>query len=322
MTKTILYAIAAALIAVTTLAVAAPTQQPELAGRGGGAAPHSGPRVYRFDQTILVGASERSFTLNLPPTYYDSSARVPLVIALHGGGGSGAQFEATSGLTQKADAARVAVVYPDGTAGALGLRSWNGGGCCGHAVAADIDDVEFMRQLIAHLTANYRIDRKRVYAAGHSNGGILAYRLACELPERIAAIAANAAAMMVDSCAPAHAVPLLHMHSRLDANVPIGGGQGIGLAGVTFPSLASVMQSWVAIDACKTPPIVRIKSGLYERTTWRRCSDRAALDLYVTDDGGHAWPGGLPGGARGDTPSEAIDANDLLLAFFRRHALP
>ena len=93
MTKTILYAIAAALIAVTTLVVAAPTQQPELAGRGGGAAPHSGPRVYRFDQTILVGASERSFTLNLPPTYYDSSARVPLVIALHGGGGSGAQFE-------------------------------------------------------------------------------------------------------------------------------------------------------------------------------------------------------------------------------------
>ena len=140
-----------------------------------------------------------------------------MVIALHGGGGSGAQFEATSGLTQQADAARVAVVYPDGTAGGLGLRTWNGGGCCGHAVAADIDDVEFMRQLIAHLTADYRIDRKRVYAAGHSNGGILAYRLACELPERIAAIAANAAAMMVDSCAPAHAVPVLHMHSRLDA---------------------------------------------------------------------------------------------------------
>jgi polyhydroxybutyrate depolymerase len=191
MTKTILYAIAAALIAVTALAFAAPAQQPERSG----AAPYSGPRTYRFDQTIRVGASERSFTLNLPPTYYDSRARVPLVIALHGGGGSGAQFEATSGLTQKADAAQVAVVYPDGTARAVGLRTWNGGGCCGHAVAADIDDVEFMRQLIAHLTANYRINRKRVYVAGHSNGGILAYRLACELPERIAAIAANAAAL-------------------------------------------------------------------------------------------------------------------------------
>jgi polyhydroxybutyrate depolymerase len=82
------------------------------------------------------------------------------------------------------------------------------------------------------------------------------------------------------------------------------------------------MQSWVAIDSCKTPPMLRIKSGLYERTTWRRCSDRAVLDLYVTDDGGHAWPGGMADGARGDTPSEAIDANDLLLAFFRRHALP
>ncbi len=279
-------------------------------------------RVFRFDQTLTVAGLARTYTVTLPPTYYDTTTKVPLIIAMHGGGGSAAQFESTSLLTPKADAARFAVVYPNGTAGLLGIRTWNGGGCCGHAVANNIDDVDFIRHVITHVTTDFRIDPARVYATGHSNGGIMAYRLACELSDRIAAIAPNAAAMMVPSCAPGRAVPVLHLHSRLDTQVPITGGFGTGPAGVPFPTLASAMDQWVSINGCATVPTVQVTAGQLTRTTWEPCRAGTVVDLYVTEDGGHSWPGGLPGSSVGDPSSTAIDANDLLLAFFLRHTLP
>lgn len=284
--------------------------------------PPSTPKVYRFQETLTVDSRERTFTLNLPPSYYEAGP-VPLVIAMHGGGGSGAQFESTSLLTPKGDAAGFAVVYPDGTAqGPLGLRTWNGGGCCGYAVQAGIDDVGFIRALIADLTARYRIDPKRVYATGHSNGGIMSYRLACDLADGIAAIAPNAAASMTASCAPSRPVPVRHMHSRLDTQVRPEGGFGTGIAGVSFPSLASTMATWVAADACPATSQTTIVAGRYTREQWAPCAQGANVEYYLTDDGGHAWPGGLPGRESSDTPSTAIDANDLLLDFFGRHRLP
>ncbi len=279
-------------------------------------------KVYRFEETLTVDSRPRTFTLNLPPSYYET-ASVPLVIAMHGGGGSGTQFESTSLLTPKADAAGFAVVYPDGTApGPLGLRTWNGGGCCGYAVQAGIDDVAFMRGLIVDLTARYKIDPKRIYATGHSNGGIMSYRLACDLADRIAAIAPNAAAAMATPCAPSRPVPVRHMHSRLDTQVRPEGGFGTGIAGVSFPSLAASMATWVSADACPASSQTTVVAGRYTREQWTGCAAGATVEYYLTDDGGHAWPGGLPGRDGSDTPSTAIDANDLLLEFFARHRLP
>lgn len=290
-------------------------------GCGGGDEGGGTDAPRRFDGAIVVGGLARSYTLNLPPSYHTSRAAVPLVIAMHGGGGSAAQFEATNRLTPKAEAAGVAVVYPNGTSGGLGLNTWNGGGCCGHAVSAQINDVAFIRALIDQLVATYRIDAKRVYATGHSNGGIMSYRLACELSDRIAAIAPNAAALMLDACTPARAVPVLHMHSKLDQNVPIAGGVGVGLAGVDFPPLQTSIDRWVALNSCLSSADVR--SGVnYTQSIWSLCRNGASVQLLLTDDGGHAWPGGLPGAVGNDMPSTAIDANDRLLSFFAAHALP
>ncbi len=280
------------------------------------------PQPQRVSGQVTVDGQPRTFTLNLPPAHA-AGRTVPLVIALHGGGGNGAQFEATSHLTEKADAAGFAVVYPDGSSASQGLNTWNGGGCCGYAVNQNIDDVAFMRTLIAQLTGTYRIDAKRIYATGHSNGGILSYRLACDLSDRIAAIAPNAAAsMVVTPCNPTRPVPVLHMHSKLDTNVPIEGGAGTGPSQVPYPPLADSLDAWVRLDACATPPTVRIDPPGVTRTTWSPCSGAAAVVLVLTDDGGHGWPGGDPGRTGSDQPSRRVSANELLWAFFERYSLP
>lgn len=291
-------------------------------GGGSGSPPAPEPAV-RVERTLSVDGRLRSYTLVLPPGLAaQGTARVPLVIALHGGGGSAAQFEASSLLTTKAAAAGFAVMYPNGTSAGSGLNTWNGGGCCGYAVANGVDDVAFIRQALIDATASHPLDAARVYATGHSNGGIMAYRLACELADRIAAIAPNAAAHMAEPCTPARPVPVLHLHSRLDTNVPITGGQGSGVAGVPFPALETTLSRWVAIDGCASPATVEVQAARYTHSTWSGCQGGAAVELYVSDDGGHAWPGGLRGSAVGDTPSTALNANDLAWGFFQRFRLP
>lgn len=276
-----------------------------------------------MDKTLTVDGRQRSYTLVLPEGLDpQGAARAPMVIALHGGGGNAAQFESSSMLTARAGAAGFAVMYPNGTSSGSGLNTWNGGGCCGYAVANQVDDVNFIRQAIIEATSAHKVDPARIYATGHSNGGILSYRLACELSDRIAAIAPNAAAHMLNSCTPSRPVPVLHMHSRQDTNVPIAGGVGTGMSGVSFPSLDSTMSVWISHNGCASQPVVDLQAGSYTRSSWTGCQGGARVELYLSDDGGHAWPGGLASTAAGDTPSKAINANDLALSFFQHHRLP
>ena len=283
-------------------------------------------KLYRFSETMTVDGKARTYTLNLPPNYY-SGTDFSLVIALHGGGGDAVQFESTSKLTNKANAAQFIVVYPEGvkSTGVLGARSWNAGGCCDYAADNNIDDVNFILQLIYKLLAGYKINPKKVYATGHSNGGMLAYRLACEIPDKIAAIAANSCTMVVtQACNPSRPVPVLHMHSVLDTKVPYQGGQGVGLgiSGVYLPSLDFVLNAWSLNNTCATTAQVLIKNSGYTFTKWSDCSNNVTIQYYLTKDGGHGWPGGLPGGPNSDTPSAVINANDLLWDFFQQYQLP
>lgn len=292
---------------------------------GAGGSPRSvsaGTAITRFDETITVDGRERAYTLVLPANY-DAAQAVPLILALHGGGGNSRQFENSSLLTPKASAAGFAVVYPNGTAdGVLGLPTWNGGNCCGSAVSANVDDVNFIRQMISSVRSRYKIDPRRVYATGHSNGAIMSYRLACDLSDRIAAIAPNAGLHEAPVCSPGRPVPILHMHSKLDTNVPYLGGPGSGISGVTFPPLADVMTRWVNLNGCAPTPSFETVAASYTRALWSPCNSGATVGYILTEDGGHSWPGGEAGRPGGDPPSAVINANDELLAFFGRHSLP
>jgi len=267
-----------------------------------------------IDGSIVVDGLTRTYTVNLP-TGYLLGNNYSLVIALHGGGGNASQFESSSGLTAKADAAGFIVVYPEGTGF---IRTWNAGTCCGSAVTNNVNDVKFISQLIDKLVSTYKINAKKVYATGHSNGGMLCYRLACELSNKIAAIAPNASTMVVTSpCNPARRVPLLHMHSTLDENIPYTGGYGNGISGVYAPPIDSVMNVWATINTCPSGlPIVTTATG-YTLKKWTPCSSNTAIHYYLTNDGGHSWPGGS-----GGSSSTAINANDLLWSFFQQYQLP
>lgn len=282
--------------------------------------------LYQVKKTLFVAGLSRTYTVNLPPNYYQS-AGFSLVIALHGGGGDALQFETTSKLTEKANAAGFIVVYPEGvqSTGPLGARSWNAGNCCAYASDNNINDVTFISRLINKLTLTYKINPKKVYVTGHSNGGMMAYRLACELSGKVAAIAANASTMVVSQpCSPSRAVPILHMHSVLDTHVPYKGGMGsgVGTEGVYLPAVRTVLNGWAQRNNCQTPAQVIINNSSYKLARWSNCNSNAIIDYYLTQDGGHGWPGGLPGGPNSDTPATSINANDLLWDFFQQHQLP
>ena len=124
--------------------------------------------------------------MHLPPQAGDGQP-LPLVINFHGGGGEPLGHERYSGMDDLADEEGFIAVYPAGTS-RFGdrLLTWNAGGCCGYAQEESVDDVGFVRALIDDLSTVTLIDRSRIYATGLSNGAMMAYRLAAEIPDQIA----------------------------------------------------------------------------------------------------------------------------------------
>ena len=192
------------------------------------------------------------------PASLATDRRAPLLVALHGGTGWGTQFERTSGYDALADAHGFIVTYPDGIGiGPAGdrLRTWNGGVCCGPAVRQNVDDVAFLKQLVATISDQHRIDPTRVFATGHSNGMIMAYRLLCEAADVFVAAAGQAGTLGVDSCSPSHPVSLRHIHGTADTNIPIDGGRGsTSIAGIDFPSPSEGISTFAVADGCAHGP--------------------------------------------------------------------
>jgi polyhydroxybutyrate depolymerase len=279
------------------------------------------PKIYRLEKQITSGGLVRTYVVNLPNTYYDKdSFAFPVVLALHGTGGSAEQMERMYGLNDKANSAGFIVVYPQGVRsnGPRGIRTWNAGRCCDYAMENDVDDVEFISEVIDALLIEFRINEKKIYLTGMSNGGMMAYRLACELSHKLAAIAPISSTMMAKQpCNPARTIPVLHIHSLLDTKVPYRGG--VGLAGYNFSPVDSVLQLWSQMNGCASP--TSTDNSRFIHTVWRECED-AAIESYLTYDGGHSWPGGQRAGSWADNPSSFINANDLMWDFFQRFELP
>jgi len=276
----------------------------------------------RVEGTMTVDGLSRTYLLNLPPNY-DESSGFSLVLALHGGGGKASQMEADYLLTEKANSAKFVIVYPEGVQsdGVLGARTWNAGTCCDYAVEKNIDDVKFISLLIDELLKKYpKINAKKVYVTGMSNGAMMAYRLACELSNKIAAIAPVAGTLLtIQPCKPSRPVPILGIHSKLDEKVPMNGGTGI--FGYYFPPVQNGLNTWIANNGCSSTTKTVTNFTNYSVTKWASCNN-SSIEFYVTNDGGHSWPGGVKSRAAADDPSTAINANDLIWAFFQKYQLP
>jgi polyhydroxybutyrate depolymerase len=221
-----------------------------------------------------------------------------LLLALHGGVGSGQQFERTSGFDAIADTHHVVVVYPDGIpiGGSSALargQVWNGGRCCGRAATLHVDDVGFLSRVIDRVSAGYPIDPNRVFAAGHSNGAIMAYRLACELATKVAAIGVQAGTLEIDGCHPSRPVSVFHVHGAADRNIPITGGRGAGISGTDFFPPKQAIAELARLDGCPPTPTASVSpsTAAVSIETWSPCARGTEVEFVTVAGASHAWMG-------------------------------
>lgn len=247
-----------------------------------------------------VDGRTRTYRLYVPSSVTPQSAPVPLLIALHGGGGSGEQFEQVTGYDGLAESNRFIVAYPDGTTSdqagtaAPPLRTWNAGACCGIAQRMDVDDVGYVRLLIAHLAEQHPIDPKRVFVTGHSNGGMLAYRLACQLADVVAAVGVQSATLEFSGCRPSRPVSLLHIHGSADENVPINGGTGTNsVSRVSFNPPLQGVETIAAADGCGPQPGRQpdLDNADVQIQAWQGCADHSQVTFVTVDGAAHPWMG-------------------------------
>lgn len=279
-----------------------------------------GSHLYAQLDSLVWENIDRTYLVHLP-TGFDGTEELPLIVTMHGGFGSANNIQNQSQLSNKADEEHFIVVYPEGVkGGVLDIRTWNAGVCCGHASDTNIDDVGFINALLDTLISQFPINTNRIYATGMSNGGFMSYRLACELSDRIAAIAPVAASMTLDDCNPNRAVPVISFHSFLDFNIPIEGGMGIGVSNHHSPPQDSVLSVWSQLNSCENINDTISNNDQFLHLRWSDCSCTYENEQYLTRDGGHSWPGG-EATLLGDPVSEYINAADLMWEFFERHSL-
>ncbi len=249
---------------------------------------------------------------------------VPLVIVLHGGGGNAKNAAHVTGFSQKANTEGFIVVYPNGTSliGKSIFLTWNSGNCCGYAFENNVDDVGFIKTLIEKLEKQFPIDPKRIYVTGISNGAMMSYRIACELSDRIAAIAPVAGALNVQDCKPTHPVSVVIFHGMHDNHVLYHGGKSLKMADgrerVDKP-VSYAVSFWTKNNQCTAIPQTEEK-GRTIRELYAGGSSGTEVLLYGIKGGGHSWPGGKKTGYIGaDEPVYEISATDLIWEFFKNH---
>jgi polyhydroxybutyrate depolymerase len=258
--------------------------------------------------SMQVGTVSRHYRVYRPAAVIP---RPGLVIVLHSAGGSALQAEAMTGFDREADRLGWIVAYPDGV-----LDGWDAFACCRHA---GVDDVAFISGLIGSLEAADGVGPGRVFVTGLSRGGMMSYRLACELSTRVAAIAAVSGNMATPGgsaegvpCRPQNPVSVLAIHGTADPRVPINGGR----TDLFYAPLSAVVGVWRSLEGCAGQPAVG-DSGPSTTTTWS-CARGSQVTTRVVDGGTHAWPG-APWPFADPPPDASFNASAVIADFFAAH---
>ena len=262
-------------------------------------------------RSLTSGELKRTYRLHLPPKATTTKA-MPLVLNFHGRTTTGADQEAYSGLVPISDRETFILVSPDGTGTPLG---WSAGATPVNAV----DDVRFVNDLLDTLQREFCIDTALVYATGFSNGAFMASKLACTLPDRIAAIAVVGGIHYVPEGCPGR-VPVLAIHGTQDRVVPMGGG---AVRAWHYPGVPAAMDEWSATNGClATTTNTELAPGVLLQV-YDNCA--TPTQLVTVDRAGHVWPG-APGTSAAEAAGRVAGA-ELVWSFLRavRHpsqALP
>lgn len=286
------------------------------------------------ERSLKFGGIDRTYRLYLPASY-DGKKASPLLFLLHGGGGSGKRMVNFTGFDKVAKDTGLIIVCPDGY-----KHHWNDGRDSTSRAAQDnIDDIGFFKTLLEQLSKELKIDSRRVYSAGISNGAMMSYRLALELHDRIAAIAAVVGALPENLSRKewkGRPVPVIMIAGTEDPLVPFEGGQ------VHFfrkklghvISMNDTAKFFARYNKCNEGeprvselPLKSNKSGMkVSRTEYSNCSDGADVEFYAVEGGGHTWPRDsrwaqyLPVAAIGRACRD-FDSTELIWSFFEKHKL-
>lgn len=274
-----------------------------------------------LSKSLMHDGVLREYRLALPSDF-EARQPLPLIVNMHGLGSNSLEQLLYSAMIELADSLGYMVAYPQGLEATVAGQTsthWNAG------FGTGVDDIGFVSKLIDDTYLEYGIDLSRVYATGMSNGGFMSYHLACQLSDRIAAIASVTGAMTfgdIGNCAVDRPIPVMQIHGTADATVPFGGTPFFN------PPISEGVQYWVLQNGCSeladTTVIADIDlsdestANLY---TYGDCDDNTSVHFYVIDNGGHSWPGAFPIAGLNPT-NQDFSATEVILDFFGQYSHP
>ncbi|MFZ5748453.1 MAG: alpha/beta hydrolase family esterase [Pseudomonadota bacterium] len=285
-------------------------------------------RAQRAENPVPAGTTTHSIDVAGTTRNYllldgaDGRPGAPLLVILHGGGGNAASMVAR--WAEKARKEGLVIAFPNGVGRQERMGTWNAEGCCGFAMTSDSKDVAFVGAVIDEVQRSRRTDPHRIYVAGMSNGGMMTYRIAIALGNRLAGAGVVSGAMFGGEGQPRGAVPILIMHGVKDDVVPYEGGQSrLGFVAQSqskpFEPVRYAVDFWRRANGCGAAPAASTTGDI----TVERYTGCAGADLtfYSLASANHTWPGG---GAAGSPMLERyrydqISATDVLWDFFSKH---
>lgn len=260
------------------------------------------------EHTLTTQGQSRRYLIYLPGAYTAESG-LPLVLSFHGFGSTPEQNVAWSHMEQVAEEYNFIAVFP---AAQGSPTAWNGGS----TFISDhgSDDFIFVMMLLDQLESQLCVDVERVYAVGFSGGAGMVARLACEIPDRIAAIGLVSGAFegLSEDCAPRE-MPIMMFHGDADLIVPYKGMWG-------FRDPLSLAQEWAVHNGCLLPPLTLERNDDIIPMVFGECENSANVIFYTVRGGGHTWPGGQQETSvlAGKT-SQTVDAGEEFWLFFRQY---
>ena len=239
------------------------------------------------------------------PSSYDASKPTPLVLLLHGFGANGLTQDLYFGLGDVLAQTGFLYAIPDGTMNSAGKQFWNANELCCDFEKTGVDDVAYISAIIDDMKARYNVDLGQVYLVGHSNGGFMSHRFACDRADRVAAIISLAGGNWKDParCQPSQPVAMLQVHGDQDDAVPYAGGSRGGLM---LPSAEEITATWAQKNGCQALPSkqtgaldleANIDGSETDVTRYTGCRSGGAAELWTIKGGGHTpsffrtrWP--------------------------------
>lgn len=258
--------------------------------------------------TLTSGEETREYILHIPSSY-DGNLATPVIINYHGYAGCALDFSNLVGndlgLNALADAENFIVVYPQAIVREKGDAYWEPGDN-GNQNIRD-NDSHFTRELISALSTTYNIDVSRVYATGYSNGGMMAYGLACATDDMIAAVGVMSGIMLEDACQNNGYTSVIHFHGLDDNVLPYAGN-------VDYQSVQEVIDLWVSLNSIPDSGIssTELDNGDVILDTYLGGIENSDVILYTLKKGDHVW-------FNNDINGQS--ANQILWDFLSKHVL-